>query len=291
MNVQVLKVPYDSGHRCERMARGPGYLLSKGVLPGVAAESIESGFLPEAECAFDLARKIAVRVQEITAAGDFPIVLSGNCNAAIGTLAGLGPKTTGVLWFDAHGEFHTPETTQSGFFDGMPLAVATGLCWRGIAGTIPGFTPIPAQNVVLVGVRQTEPEEQAALDSAGIVQVRNLAQLPDAMRALAPRIEQWYVHLDLDVLDPSEAVANAWVPPGGLRAEAIASALTEAASLRRLGAVGLASLDPACDEDGRALAVARRLLGVAASLAAAASTQDGKLKLRDRCANSLCCLL
>ena len=251
------------------MARGPGYLLSNGVAAGATVESIESSLLPEVQCAFDLARQISTRISVIRSNAGFPIVLSGNCNSAIGTVAGLGPERTGVVWFDAHGEFNTPETTRSGFFDGMPLAVITGRCWRLLAETVPGFTPVLEKNVLLAGGRQTDPEERAALDASGIAQVRDAVGIGPALARIAARIGQWYIHLDLDVLDPNEATSNQWVPPDGWRAIDIATAITQAAKLRPIGAVGLASLDPAYDGDGRALAIARELLATAAAEAGA----------------------
>ena len=262
MKPHVLKVPFDSGHRCERMARGPGYLLSNGVLAGAPVKSIETAMIAEVQCAFDLNRQISRRVREITEAGDFPILLSGNCNSALGTVSGLGAESTGILWFDAHGEFNTPETTRSGFFDGMPLAIATGRCWRRMAESIPNFSPVPERNIILVGARDTDAEEQAALDASGITQVRNPEMLGEVMDEAAPRVQRWYIHLDLDALDPGEATANQWVPPGGLTARGIAKAIEEAAQRLPIGAAAIASLDPACDGDGRALAIARELLRV-----------------------------
>jgi arginase len=261
--IAVLKVPYDSGHRCERMARGPGYLLSNGVLAGAAVEAVESSFIPEVQCAFDLARQLAENVRAIRDRGNRAVVLSGNCNSAMGTMAGLGCARTGVLWFDAHGEFNTPETTASGFFDGMPLAVLTGRCWRGMANAIPGFSPVPEDHIVLAGVRDTGPEEQAALDASAITQARDGAEIESALDRIAQSVDRWYIHLDLDALDPTEATSNQWVPPGGLHETAVASAIAYALHLRPWGAMAIASLDPACDTDGRALGIARRLLEAA----------------------------
>ena len=277
--IHILKVPYDSGQRCERMARGPGYLLSKPLLKtsNIAVEAIETTltFPAEMQTAFDLARQIAPRVRELHAAGEIPLVLAGNCNSAMGIIAGLGPRDTGVLWFDGHGEFNTPETTTSGFFDGMPLAVATGRCWATMAGSIPGFAALPDENVILVGVRDTDREEQAALDRSGIAQVRanDLNAAPGAALAaavdrLAARVRHLYVHIDLDALDPSEATANQWVAPGGLELAAMEGALRYVAERIPLAAVTVASLDPACDEDGRALHAAETLLKTVFRIAA-----------------------
>jgi arginase len=279
MKARILKVPYDSGHRCERMARGPGYLLSKSSFrdSGIPVEAVETTlpFALEVQTAFDLSRQIAARVQEIRSEGELPVVLSGNCNSAIGTVSGLGPRETAVLWFDAHGEFNTPETTRSGFFDGMPLAVLTGRCWRLLATSVPGHDLLPEEHVILAGVRQTDEEEQSALDASGINQISAaalnrdpVAALRSALDQIEPRARQLYVHLDLDALDPGEATANEWVPPGGLRLSAIAESIQYASGRIPLGAIALASLDPSCDADGRALRAAERLLKQVISAAA-----------------------
>jgi arginase len=242
------------------MARGPGYLLSNHVLEGVPVEAIETTltFATEIQTAFDLARQISTRTHELDAAGKQVVVCSGNCNSAVGTLSGLGPRDTGVLWFDAHGEFNTPETTRSGFLDGMPLSIATGRSWRTLATTIPHFEPVPDHNIALFGVRDTDPEEQAALDASAIY-----VNAPAAVERIASRVCQWYIHLDLDALDPSEATSNQWVPPGGLRAAEIEAIIREARNLLPISGIAVASLDPASDKDGRALAIARDLLRAA----------------------------
>jgi arginase family enzyme len=257
MNAHILKVPYDSGHRCERMARGPGYLLSNHVLDGVPVEAIETNlaFTAEIQTAFDLARQISTRTHELRAEGKQVVVFSGNCNSALGTLSGLG----------AHGEFHTPETTHSGFLDGMPLSIATGRSWRTLAKSIPHFVPVPDENVALIGLRDTDPEEQLALDASGIHLMRDTTNASDVLKVIAARVCQWYIHLDLDALDPSAATSNAWTPPGGLRASEIAAVIRHACSLLPIAGIAVASLDPAVDKDGRALSIARDLLATALS--------------------------
>lgn len=265
MKIHVLKVPYDSGHRCERMARGPGYLLSNRALEGFGAvvEPVETllPFTTEVQTAFDLALQIALRVGAVRQAGGFPLVLAGNCNSALGVISALGPRDTGVLWFDAHGEFHTPETTSSGFFDGMPLAIATGRCWGPLAESIPGFQPLPEENVVLVGVRDTDAREQSALEASSIARP-GVGGVAHALDALSERVKRLYVHLDLDALDPSEATSNQWVSPGGLKISEVAEAIRQASFRIPIVAATLASFDPSCDADGRALRAARELLSV-----------------------------
>jgi arginase family enzyme len=81
----------------------------------------------------------------------FPLVLAGNCNTAVGTLSGADPEGLGVVWFDAHGDFNTPETTTTGFIDGMGLAIAVGHCWKAMARGVSGFSPVLEENVVIGG--------------------------------------------------------------------------------------------------------------------------------------------
>jgi arginase len=79
-------------------------------------------FPAESNSAFQLAHKISECVHACRETRIFPIVLSANCNAAVGTVSGCGAENTGVVWFDGHGEATTPETTRSGFLDGMPIS-------------------------------------------------------------------------------------------------------------------------------------------------------------------------
>src|SRR5687767_4289522 len=99
---------------------------------GVDAEEIHpvSTWRAEIKTTFELYRALADRVRE---ANDFPVVFSGNCGASIGTAAGLGTEDLAVLWFDAHGDYNTPDTTESGFLDGMCLGILTGRCWKTLA--------------------------------------------------------------------------------------------------------------------------------------------------------------
>ena len=83
-------------------------------------------FGAEIQTAFALCAAVAEKARESRATGRFPLVLSGNCNVAVGTVAGCGCGSTDVVWFDAHGEATTPETTTSGFLDGMGISILTG---------------------------------------------------------------------------------------------------------------------------------------------------------------------
>lgn len=277
MRVQILQVPYDSGHRGVRMGRGPEHFVEHGLPDKLqaAGHEVEVGVVESAlalpaeiSTAFALARSLAERVRAARHAGRFPLVLSGNCNSALGTLAGIDPPGAGIVWFDAHGDFNTPETTTGGFLDGMGLATATGRCWTRLAATIPGFTPIPDPHVVLVGARDLDPGERDLLRQSQVTLVPAATIRSDgAGRALGPafdtlraRVQQVYLHLDLDVLDPQAAVANGYAAPEGLSVAQVEEAIGLLAERLPIAAAAVTAYDPAYDQDGRAFRAGVRLI-------------------------------
>src|ERR687898_85999 len=210
--VRTIFAPYDSGHRGLRMGAGPDYLMEGGLpemLRSTERPSLSSAHvLPEVDppaevaTAFELDRLVAEQVREAVAGGEFPLVLSGNCNTAVGTISGLGAGDLGVVWFDAHADFNTPETTATGFTDGMGLAIIVGHCWKEMAGGVPGFSAVAERDVVLAGVRAIEPaeEERLAASDVSVVGADRIgleapSNLEVALDGLKSRV---YVHLDLD---------------------------------------------------------------------------------------------
>ena len=265
MDIDVIMVPYDSGHHRARMGRGPERLFEGGLESllrrlghTVTVESIEAPDPHPAEIAtaFELCSMVSDRVRRCRLAGRFPLLLSGNCNIAIGGVAGCGSDRTAVIWFDAHGESTTPETTASGFLDGMGISTLVGQCWRKLARRIPDFAPVSGARVLLVGSRDVEPDEEELLDRVGVHRVTALEDLRSALESMSGAIDGVYVHLDLDVLDPKEAVANHWTPPGGFTTEQLERAIREIQQHASVKAFGIASYDPDCDRNQAALRAA-----------------------------------
>ena len=264
MRVQLIAVPYDSGRRGERMGAGPGRLLDAGLDRRLAGaghdvnvhviEAFSGGWPAEIRMAFELAGHVALAVRAAMEAGAFPLVLSGNCGpAALGCVAGMRGRR--VFWFDAHGDFNTPETTVGGFLDGMALAALTGRCWRQLTARIPGFEPVAERHVTLVGARDLDPLEAAALDASEVTRLtvddlRAGKPRPDVPRAPA------YLHFDLDVLDPSEGPINCYAAPGGLTVSDAESAVRAVGSAAAIAAAAITALDPAADPSGRSVAAA-----------------------------------
>lgn len=280
MEIQILAVPYDSGHRGIRMGAGPEALLDHGLVQALGgaghhahvrmAELPAHQFHAEIESSFELMRMLATAVREANAASRFPIVLAGNCNTAVGTLAGLGTDSTGVAWFDAHADFNTPETTTSGFLDGTAVAILCGRCWTQLAATVPGFTPISDDRICLIGTRDVDSLESVLLDdsSVSVVAPRQLRdKLSRSLQGISEHVDSIYVHLDLDVLDTSVATANAFAVSGGLTLDDTRYALSTISDKFAMGAITLSAYDPAGDTDGSAAQAAIGLICSAAGFA------------------------
>ena len=221
-------------------------------------------------------RRLARRVRVALEGGEFPLVLAGNCNSCLGTTAGIrhGAGRVGVVWFDAHADFDTPDRSL-GFFDGMGLAILTGNGWRLLRRTIPGFSPVDERDVVLVGVRDLEEHQHAPLEASAMRILRGpdfaSTDFPGALDELRGRVASVYLHVDLDVLDTSEGRANRFAAAGGLSTGQLESAIEMVFERCHVAAAAVTAYDPSLDDEGR---VARAASRVIASVAGSALRHD-----------------
>jgi len=202
--------------------------------------------------------QVAARV---AAAAAPAVVASGDCTTALAIVAGLQRRgvAPSVVWLDAHGDFHTPHTTRSGYFGGMALAMLTGRAGASLAAAI-GLRPVAESACVLAGARDLDVAERDALDASAINRIDDVAVLAHA--ALPP--PPWYVHLDVDVIDPGELPALRFPAPGGPSANAVASALRALASRGTIAALGVGcTLTAKAFDDPNALASVQPLIDAA----------------------------
>jgi arginase len=276
MPVELIDVPYAIGDERHPAADGGARLVEAGVVADTVTR-IDRGapFADSASSSAAVNRGLCAAVRSAVDAGRTPIVLAGSCDAALGVLGGLDHSRCGVVWFDAHGDFNTPETTVSGFFPGMSLAIVHGHCYAALWSSIGDSRPLVESRTLLVGVRDLSPaaeRERLERSEIDVVEWRDGAATSDvaaAIDALSRTADDVYVHFDLDALDPSVAPGVVDDPvPGGLSLADAEAALERVAALFRIRAAAVTTFNPARDVDDRTLRAALRvveLLGRAAA--------------------------
>jgi arginase len=173
MDICLIQVPYTMGDERPGTSKGPERLLQGGAEKLVAAkgltvtvERVDRGepFRDSGNASLIVSKRLAGIVRQAIAAKQLPLALAGGCDVSKGILSGFDHGQCGVVWFDAHGDFNTPETTTSGYFDGMSLAVITGHCYQNYWAQIGNCTPIPESATLLLGVRDLDSAEREHLD-------------------------------------------------------------------------------------------------------------------------------
>jgi arginase len=274
--LRLISHPFHNGLEGVDMGAGPLRLLAGAEISAdlqaqgwvVESQTVETPDAddPEIVRIAEADRRLARVVRATVEEGAFPLVLAGNCNSCLGTAAGLGPagaEPFGVVWFDAHADFDTPERSL-GFFDGMGLAILTGNGWELLRGTIDGFAPLDERDVVLAGVRDLEEHQRPPLEASALRVVAGRATAGPAyavaLDGLRQRVQRVYLHVDLDVLDPSEGSANRFAADGGLTVRELERATRLVFERFRVAAAAITAYDPALDSDGRMARAAADLI-------------------------------
>ncbi|SNS64418.1 arginase [Asanoa hainanensis] len=212
---------------------------------------------------------VADRVAAEVSAGAIPTVVSGDCLVALGTVAGVQRAgiDAGVVWFDAHGDVHTLETTTSGYLGGLSLRLLLGAHADLVAVPL-GLRPLTTDQALLVDARDLDPAEATYLATDGparvVVDAVARPRMPDTALPLAgPRTlaagaapaRPWrpgadaadlpdgplVLHVDVDVIDAAELPGLLFPAPHGPSTEAVLAAV------RRVMATGrVVALDVAC---------------------------------------------
>lgn len=277
-NPALILMPFHLGRPGGGLAAGPETILKSlraggdGFDAPAASISGVDDDRGEIACIFEVNRRLAREVGEALDAELFPLVLSGNCNCCLGIVAGIGSPHTAAVWLDAHTDFNTAETTRSGFFDGMAAAVMTGATFSAMAASIPGWQPVPANEVVMVGVRDFEPHEREHVETTGATwilgdEMRSAGgrALEDAVRSLES--ENIYLHFDLDAIDAAEGRANRYAAPDGPSLTQVCESIELVFATGKVRAAAVTAYDPTSDGDGRALSCATTVVKTIAAAA------------------------
>ncbi len=174
--------------------------------------------------------ELSAEVRNILAAGELPIVLGGDHSIAIGTITGVASfhhernEPVGLIWFDAHADMNTPETSPSGNIHGMPLAVLLGYGAPELT-RLEGFAPkLDPRYCAHIGARDIDPGERELIRRLGMrfftmreIDERGMGACIDEAITIAARAPAGYhVTLDVDAIDPGDAPGSGTVVRGGL---------------------------------------------------------------------------
>ncbi len=209
----------------------------------------------------EVSLKVAEAVEEAMSNGSIPITIGGDHSLAIGSIAGVSSyyrkqkENFGLVWFDAHGDINTPDTSSSGNVHGMPLAVSLGYGDKGMVNLL-GFSPkVQPNRSVLIGIRDLDPPEREMIDRSGItpytirdIDHLGLSKVTDlAINSLGSDIAGFHLSFDIDVIDPDVAPGVSTAAPGGLNYRESLQALTLLAESRMLRSIDIVELNPAND--------------------------------------------
>ena len=213
----------------------PGWIINKPSLPNSDKQTRIAA----------VDRRIAQIVAGTISAGKRPVSIAGDCVSAIGVLAGLQYAEINpfLIWFDAHGDFNTWETTPSGFLGGMPLAMIVGRGEQTIAKAV-GLKPFPETQIILTDARDLDAGERLSLQKSAIIHFNN----PNSVAGYALPDMPLYIHIDTDIIAPDEAPAMNYPAPGGLSVAELKYIFDKLAEKGRIVAVSLSSWNPELDQ-------------------------------------------
>jgi arginase len=186
-----------------------------------------------------------------------PVSIAGDCCTAIGVLAGLqyAGINPSLIWFDAHGDFNTWETTPSGFLGGMPLAMIVGRGDQSMPEAV-NLNTLPENQVILADARDLDPGERKFVDQSALVHLTSVEALLKHPLPAGPI----YVHFDTDVVSLRESPAHNYPAQGGPSSSVMQSVFSRLAQSEQVIAVSISSWNPNLDKDKKSENISMSLL-------------------------------
>lgn len=209
----------------------------------------------------EVAAATAEAVEAALSAGTVPITIGGDHSLAIGSITGVSSyyrqqkEKFGLIWFDAHGDINTPDTSYSANLHGMPLAISLG---KGEAKLthLGGFAPkVEGKRTVLIGLRDVDPPEKDLIRELGIhaftmrdIDHLGMGKLSElALELVGSDVSGIHLSFDIDVMDPEIAPGVTTVAPGGMSYREAHLALTLLAETDLIRSIDFVELNPARD--------------------------------------------
>jgi arginase len=257
--LHVVPIRYE-GHEAARSGSDPvdAYLASD-ALGAFNTTTVSEPAFPEQQRAAEptdnlglLGGQIASAVAEGRRGGRPVLVIGGNCASVPGVIGGLqeahgAAARIGLVWFDAHGDFNTPQTTLSGMLGGMPVAVSAGLAyprWRELSRQP---APLPTDRIVMVDVRNLDPAEEQLIRATDVVIAAPAAGFPgedleQAVTDLAARCDLLYLHIDSDILDERYVPNHRTKEPNGPTMEQVLAAIDTVMATGKVATLAIVSV-------------------------------------------------
>jgi len=209
----------------------------------------------------DACTHLANLVLEIHTDHRTPVVLGGDHSIAVGTISGMAESfrrqngKIGLMWFDAHADFNTPQISPSGNVHGMPMAAIMG--YGPIELThIFGFSPkIQPERAVMIGIREVDPQERELVKSSGVrvftmkeIDRRGIGSVMDeALSIVTKDTDGFSVTLDADFLDPYESPGVATPVRGGADYREAHLAMEMVADTKKMVSFEITEINPILD--------------------------------------------
>ncbi|RWZ50124.1 arginase [Halobacillus fulvus] len=289
-HLSVIGVPMDLGQMRRGVDMGPSAIRYAGVMERLeklnyTIEDLGDIEIPRPEPNTDNrldnlrnlneiaegSRRLAERVDQVVEKGNFPLVFGGDHSIAMGTLAGVAKhyENLGVIWYDAHGDLNTADSSPSGNIHGMPLAASLGIGHEKLTG-IHGYEPkIKPENIVIIGARSLDEGERVLIKEKGIKvftmhEVDRMGMthvVEEAISYLKDRTDGVHLSLDLDGLDPSEAPGVGTPVLGGLSYRESHLAMEMLYQSGMITSAEFVEVNPILDEQNKTATVAVGLMG------------------------------
>ncbi|RKD72992.1 arginase [Sinobaca qinghaiensis] len=287
--ITMLGVPMDLGQSRRGVDMGPSAIRYAGIVerlrksgyeiedagnievsksPGVKTPEEEN--LTNFAEVRDTSEKLAGRVSNILSNAHFPLILGGDHSIAIGSIAGASAhfEKMGVIWYDAHGDLNTAETSPSGNIHGMPLAVSLGRGHESLVNTYKAGAKIQPDQVVIIGARDLDAGEKSYISETGMlvftmheVDRLGLAEVMNRTIQHLKHCDGVHLSLDLDGLDPHDAPGVGTPVPGGMSYRESHLAMEILAEADIITSAEFVEVNPILDERNKTAEAAVALMG------------------------------
>lgn len=288
LNITMIGVPMDLGQQRRGVDMGPSAIRYAGVherleMIGHTVEDLGNIVIEPAKeepntklrnlsAVLKANTELANKVNEMVKEEHFPLVLGGDHSIAIGTLAGLSDhySNLGVIWYDAHADMNTSDTSPSGNIHGMPLAISMGLGHDSLVN-IRNYAPkVKPENIIIIGARSVDEGEKELIREKGIKvysmhEIDRLGMtyiMQDAINYLKDRnVDGVHLSLDLDGIDPIYTPGVGTPVPGGItyRESHLAMEMLHESNL--ITSAEFVEVNPILDEKNQTAEVAVALMG------------------------------